>query len=384
MMKPFLEKIFIDENVTHDKLTQSILEKCKGIPCKIVKKDELESVLSPISLSQGKRILLITEQKGGLVKPCPGTLPPYLCCRYTVINQMMQCPVDCTYCILQCVIDQPTISLYINLPDIFKSVDRLLSEQRGRLFRFGTGESTDSLALDDVTGISSPLIQYFSQKRNTLIEFKTKTTCIDRLLESFDPHVVVSWSLNPQTIAGTEELHADRVVDRLRAAQQCQEKGFLLGFHFDPILHVDHWESLYRELIQKIFSYIDGSRIAWISLGSLRYPPILKGIIQKRFPKSRIVYEEMIRGLDGKMRYPKPLRVEMYGKIYSWLKEQHDDLFIYFCMESSDVWDRVMGKHPENNEELDYWFAQSLWKRFPDLDMDEPKRSDYIFLGITK
>lgn len=377
MMQSTLEKIFIDENVVHDKMTQTILEKCGDIPHEIGKRDELESILSQMVLSRGKRILWITVQKDELVKPCPGTLPPYLCCRYTVINQMMQCPIDCTYCILQCVIDQSVVSLYTNLEDIFKGVDCLLSEQPKRLFRFGTGESTDSLVMDAITGISSSLIAFFSQKRNTLIEFKTKTNHVDQLLDFTDRHVVVSWSLNPQSIADTEEFHADPVTDRLQAAQRCQDKGFLLGFHFDPILYVDNWESLYRELIQQIFSYVDGLRIGWISLGSLRYPPVLKEIIQRRFPKSRIVYEEMIRGLDGKMRYPKPLRVEMYQNIYSWLKEQHDDLFIYFCMESPDVWDCVMGKHPKSNEELDFWFAQSLWKRFPNLDMDEPKRDAY-------
>ncbi len=382
-MKPTLEKIFIDKSVVHEKMTQSILEKCGDIPYEIGRKDELESILSQMPLSRGKKILWITAQKGELVKPCPGTLPPYLCCRYTVINQMIQCPIDCTYCILQCVIDQPYISLYVNLTDIFKSVNRLLSEQPGRMFRFGTGESTDSLVFDDRIGISSALVPFFSQKRNTLIEFKTKTTRIGRLLTLFDRHVVVSWSLNPQSIADIEEFHADRVEDRLRAAQRCQEKGFLLGFHFDPILHVDDWESHYRELIQQMFSYVDGSQIAWISLGSLRYPSILKEIIRRRFPKSRITYEEMIRGLDGKMRYPKPLRVEMYQKIYSWLKAQYDDLFIYFCMESPDVWGRVMGKHPQNNEELDFWFAQSLWRRFPYLDMDEPEKKAYIQSNIS-
>ncbi len=381
-MKPSLEKIFIDQSAVQNKITQTILSKCGDIPHEIGNRDKLESILSQMALSRGKRVLLITVQKGELVKPCPGTLPPYLCCRYTVINQMVQCPIDCTYCILQCVIDQPYISLYVNLKDIFKSVDRLLSEQPGRLFRFGTGESTDSLVFDDLTDISGSFIQFFSKKRNTLIEFKTKTSHIDRFLDSFDRHVVVSWSLNPQTIVDREEFRADPVLNRLQAAQRCQEKGFLLGFHFDPILHVDHWESLYEELIRQMFSHVDGSRIAWISLGSLRYPPILKEVIQRRFPKSRIVYEEMVRGLDGKMRYPKPLRVEMYKRIYSWLKEQHSDLFIYFCMESPDVWDRVMGKHPENNEELDFWFAQSLWNRFPELDMDEPERNAYIISDV--
>ncbi|MCJ7813732.1 hypothetical protein MUP95_10505 [bacterium] len=369
--------ILVDEMVVNEDLTKNILDKYDDIPRKIVKKDHLESLSSPFSLYQGKQILFITAQKGELVKPCPGTLPPYLCCRYTVINQMTQCPINCTYCILQCVFDQPFISLYTNITDIFRGVDRFLKEQPKRFYRFGTGELTDSLVLDNVTDISSLLIQFFSQKKNALIEFKTKTACVEQLLDSTQQHAVVSWSLNPQAIVDTDEVGAARIIDRLYAAKRCQEKGFLLGFHFDPILYVSNWETMYEKLIQQIFSYVDGSRIAWISLGSLRFPPDLKEIIQRRFPRSRIIYEEMIRGLDGKMRYPKPLRIEMYQKIYSWLKEQFEGSFIYFCMESPDVWDRVMGKHPWSNEELDFWFAQSLWERFPELNMDKPERDTY-------
>ncbi len=379
-MEKLFKKILVDERVINHDLTKKILDKYTDISWELIKKDHLESLSSPSLLSQEKRILFITLQKGEFVKSCPGTHPPYLCCQYMVINQMTQCPIDCTYCILQCVFDRPFISFYTNITDIFKSIDCLLKEQPKRFFRFGTGELTDSLVLDNVTCISSSLIPFFSQKKNVLIEFKTKTDCVDQLLNSAPHHVVVSWSLNPQDVVDTEEFHADNVADRLYSAKRCQEKGFLLGFHFDPILYVSDWETMYKKLIKQIFSCIDGSRIAWISLGSLRFPPDLKEIIQQRFPRSRIIYEEMIRGMDGKMRYPKPLRVKMYQKIYSWLKEQYDGLFIYFCMELPDVWDRVMGKHPASNEELDFWFAQSLWERFPELNMGEPKRMDYVSL----
>ena len=78
------------------------------------------------------------------------------------------------------------------------------------------------------------------------------------------------------------------------------------------------------------------------------------------------------------MRYPRPMRTEMYQKIFRWLKEMDPDIFIYFCMEPPAVWEKVMGTCPESNEELDFWFANSLRERFSDLDMDEPRREDYV------
>lgn len=377
-MAILLKQIYIDERVIDNPMTRRVVEMTPGIPHKIVNDEDIEDQTRGISLTRGKRILYLTSQKGDMVKPCPGTLPPYLCCQYTIINQMTQCPMDCTYCVLQDYLDRPVISLNTNLSQIFDSIDKHLAERPDRFYRFGTGELSDSLVFDDIVGLSQEYARFFSAKTSALIEFKTKTDNIAQLLQVPTRNVVVSWSINPQKIVKAEEFYSASLKERLRAAQRCMDKGFLLGFHFDPILWVHDWESIYREVIQEIFSYVEGSRIAWVSLGTLRFPPSLKRIVQSRFPKSRIVYQEMVQGLDGKKRYPKPIRVEMYRKIMSWLKEKDEDLFIYFCMESPEVWDRVMGTHPESNGELDYWFARSLYRRFPELGMEEPQLEMYV------
>ena len=373
-----IKKIIIDESVLDEALTQRILANAGSTPHEII---PLEDSWIPdgerYSVSDGKRILFVTSQKGDWVKPCPATSSPYLCCRYTIINQITQCPMDCTYCVLQDYLDSPVMTLEARFSRIFQEVDRLLIQQPRRLFRFGTGELSDSLALDPVTGLSKDYARFFSTQRNALIELKTKTDSIEHLRASETANVVVSWSINPQPLVEQEEIFTADLESRLRAARECQDRGFLLGFHFDPILWMPDWEVQYKDLIDQLFSSVDGSRIAWISLGSLRFPPTLKETALSRFPQCRIYFEEMIRGLDGKMRYPKPMRVEMYRKIYRWLLNRSPNLFVYFCMESPDVWDRVKGRHPASNAELDFWFAESLHTRFPELELDEPQLTTY-------
>ena len=372
-----IRKIYVDSSVVEDKLTIRVLERAGDLPVRVVDKSDFTRYLSDADISKGKQILFITSTEGDLVRPCPGTLSPYLCCRYTTINNQIHCPMDCTYCILQDYLDRPYLLLYTNTNDLFKSVDKNLMDQPGRFFRFGTGELTDSLVLDSLTLLSQDLSLFFSTKRNCLIEFKTKTDCVKNLVENPQKNVVVSWSLNPQSIVNREEFFTSSLESRLEAARMCQERGLMLGFHFDPILYVPDWESLYQSVIDELFSRIDPASIVWISLGTLRYPPNLKKVIQKRFPKTKIIYEEMIRGLDGKMRYIRPLRTAMFRKIYELIRGYSDDLFVYLCMEPPWVWDDVMGYHPESNEELDLWFARSLYKRFPRLNMDEPAGDAY-------
>jgi len=91
-------------------------------------------------------------------------------------------------------------------------------------------------------------------------------------------------------------------------------------------------------------------RIAWISLGSLRFPPPLRQIMFRRFPPSRLAAEEMVRGPDGKLRYFKSLRVEMYGRLQEWLAEVLPGVRLYLCMESPRVWREVFGFAPEGEE----------------------------------
>jgi spore photoproduct lyase len=92
---------------------------------------------------------------------------------------------------------------------------------------------------------------------------------------------------------------------------------------------------------------VPASAIAWISLGALRYIPSLKEIAIRRFPGTKIYYQEFITGLDGKARYFRPNRVRLYQYIVALLQEKvSDKTCIYFCMESEEIWREVMGYIP--------------------------------------
>jgi len=152
--------------------------------------------------------------------------------------------------------------------------------------------------------------------------------------------------------------------------------GFLTGFHFDPILAYPDWENLYSQLIDQIYDYVDPAMIPWISMGSLRFPPSMKDKIIDRYPKTTIMYGEMIKGIDGKMRYARPVRIPIYKHIYNKLTDIKNPPFIYFCMENSLVWREVMGFTPETNAHLDWMFADSVYKRF-NLIETQPDFKDY-------
>ena len=124
-------------------------------------------------------------------------------------------------------------------------------------------------------------------------------------------------------------------------------------------------------------TYLSDKNIAWISLGALRYPAPLKQIARGRFTSSPIFSAEQITGKDGKTRYLRPLRQKMFKVIYDRLQSVWPNAFIYFCMESEEIWQAVSGRSPKNNLEVDWIFAEHLHQKFPTLNLPKPVKSIY-------
>jgi spore photoproduct lyase len=196
----------------------------------------------------------------------------------------------------------------------------------------------------------------FSASPHTFLELKTKTAAIDSLAKlKHRERIVVSWSLNTPQIIEREEFRTASLEERLEAAHSCEKMGYRVGFHFDPLISYPGWEKGYSEVIEKLFERIDKRNIAWISLGALRFMPSLKKVVQLRFPGTRLFHEEFISGLDGKMRYFKPIRIEMYTRIAEEIRQYDPECFMYLCMESREVWQKSLGIAPSSDEELTEW-----------------------------
>jgi spore photoproduct lyase len=220
-----------------------------------------------------------------------------------------------------------------------------------RVWRLGTGEFGDSLALDELTGLHETLMPLFAQHPQAFLEIKTKSHRLEHLLPlGPNPQVIFAWSLNPPEMAREAEHGAAGLRARLQAAQQAAAAGFRLAFHFDPLIYFPGWQEAYRRTVEQLGAAAAGAEVAWVSLGCLRLLPALRRIIMARFPESRLGAEEFVRAPDGKLRYFKDLRVEMYGRMREWLGEVLPGAFIYLCMESPRVWREVFGFAPEGEE----------------------------------
>jgi spore photoproduct lyase len=294
-------------------------------------------------------VVEVVAFRGRLLKSCPGTRH-YFCCGYRILHFGIQCSLGCSYCILQAYLNQPNLRLFGNTDEILKALSEELHSHPGRLYRIGTGEFTDSLLLDPWTDLSRQLVPFFSRQPNAVLELKTKTNYIENLADlDHGGRTIVAWSLNAKAIVRGEEPHAASLEERIKAARQCVEWGYWLAFHFDPMIEHEGWREGYGEVIDRLFAAVDPRKVVWVSLGALRFMPELKLIIASRHAASRILNGEFIRGLDGKMRYFRDIRVELYRFLVDRIREVDPGLCVYLCMEGRDVWSEALGLAPDEH-----------------------------------
>lgn len=249
----------------------------------------------------------------------------------------------------------------------FINHEQMLIELENKIFdlpkisRVGTGEFTDSLIWNYWTDLPDMLVKKFAGQNRAILELKTKTVAIDSL-EKIDHNkkTIISWSINTPAIIKSDERKTSSLVSRFEAAAKCASWGYPLAFHFDPLFIYNGWEKDYEQTIDELFRCVPYKSVVYISLGSFRFMPPLKQTIQTRFPESKIVYGEFIQGIDGKMRYFKPLRINLYKGISSFIKKHAPDVCLYFCMEDDDVWDKVFGFVPDEPDGISDMLDRSV------------------------
>jgi spore photoproduct lyase len=290
------------------------------------------------------------ETPGNIVRKCPGT-KHHICCGYQTIDLVEGCVLSCSYCILKAYLRDDTIRISCKPEAIIAELDGMIDHRTDHILRFGTGELSDSLAIDRRYNLNRFLVDYFGHKRKAILELKSKWADFSHLLPHLNPYTVISFSVSPQRFIDAEETRTSPIHKRLKAARLAQDSGCFVGLHFDPVVIYDGFERDYRYLIADIGRMLDPARILWISLGTLRFPPALYDLLLQR-RRRYLLSGEFIRGEDGKYRYIKTERIRIYRMLHRLLKDIDPGLFIYLCMERADVWKEALGIDLKDSEGL--------------------------------
>lgn len=340
---PWPEKIIVDQEAASTPLARKVIRKLPGVPVKTIPPGE---DISGFSKQDKTLAIYLKHYRGRFLRPCPATRQ-YRCCGYQIIHIGENCPLNCSYCILQAYFQDRILKVWANQENLWAELDRTFGQNKNRLFRAGTGEFTDSLALEHLTGYSADVLEFLGDYPNVCLELKSKIIDLSWINKVTScRHVLPAWSVNSPDIVRCEEKGASNLEERLAAARLCANKGFRVCLHFDPIIHYPGWGKGYSRTVEMILDYLRPANIAYISLGSFRFMPDLKNMIIRNHPGSDYIYNEFITGLDGKTRLLLPLRLEQFRLIAEKLRSGGITRQLYFCMESDLVWKEVLGYTP--------------------------------------
>lgn len=353
-----IREIRIDSGVVNHPVARRISSRFRGL----VQVTDIQALYQHLiraadPVQRAKEILFLTRHQGAFIRKCPGTRN-YICCDYQILHIGSFCPMDCAYCILQAYFHPPVWQFFVNHEDLLNELEGFFQQRTFR--RLGTGEFTDSLIWESLSDLNRHLITRFGQQTGAVLELKTKTVAIDAL--QYLPHhrkTILAWSLNTPDVIRTLERRTASLPARLAAAQKAVAWGYPVAFHFDPLVLYDGCEDDYAAVINRLFDVVDARQIVWISLGALRFMPELKPLMEQRFSGSTVTGGELITGMDGKLRYFKPLRIRLLKHLVRQIETRAPQVCVYFCMEDDEVWHKVTGRLPSDEGGLPYLLDQA-------------------------
>jgi len=291
---------------------------------------KLLSYLERMPWHEAKRVLMLAKRSGGFVKDFPGgqgTCEP----GWHYFIPAIGCPADCRYCFLQTYHPSGAPVVFANAADLLAELEEKL--QRSPQGYYYGGELCDNLLLEGYLKIIERLVALFGRFPAATLELRTKGAAVDSLVcAGGAENIIVSWTFSPRKVVEEFEKGTAGFDERIGAAADVQQAGYRVGVRFDPIILRGRWREGYRELVESLRVHLDASRVESVHMGCLRYSPALKAAVMSRFGSSAPFDGEFVRCADGKLRYPRPLRVAAYREIAKmvrdWSREIHLRLFM--------------------------------------------------------
>ena len=332
-----IDTLYVEKGVQSFAATANILQKLEAQ--RIEEVDDYQKHFSQRKTDYLKkretRNVFIAAKRGALVKEAP---PAYGYgsddLHYYHIHAY-NCVYECEYCYLQGYFSSPDLVLFVNHDEIIAEMRATAAKHADRRVWFHAGEFSDSLALSHITGELEEYFRFFAETPNAWLELRTKSINLTALrsLQPL-PNAVVSFSLSTHEQAARHDREAPSIAQRLAAMQRLKDLGFRLGVHFDPLIYTAEFSGRFDTVVAEMAAMVGFTAIDYISLGVVRFAKDVYREAKHNYPDSVIFARNFIQGTDHKMRYIRPLRMQMLEMAREILKKHGcPEEKIYFCME---------------------------------------------------
>lgn len=202
------------------------------------------------------------------------------------------------------------------------------AEKSEKTLTFEIGSNSDLILENTITNNLPWTIENFKNTRKGHLTFPTKFDMVDPILNlDHKGKVIIRMSVNPEDIINRVEFGTSRLKGRIEAINKLKEAGYNVGILIAPVILVNDWQKLYKELIETLNLELSEKvkKDLFFEIIFMTYSYIHTKINEEAFPNAINLYDKekmMVRG-RGKYRYKNEIVEE--GKVF--LKEQMEKYF---------------------------------------------------------
>jgi spore photoproduct lyase len=253
------------------------------------------------------------------------------------------CPYGCRYCYLAGtpgVRFSPSVKIYVNLPEMLAQIDRIAS-RLATPTAFYLGKLQDSLGLDPLTAYSTVLVPFFAEHPWARLTLLTKSAHVNRLLDlEHRGHSILSWSVNPPEVSAAFEENVPSIDERLEAMRRVAERGYPVRAIMMPIIPIEGWRGIYERFTEDLLRTVPIERL---TLGGICIYRSARSLMERKMGPRNIVSEHIDAAFplagDGRARYSRELRHDLYSSVMATARRLRPDLEIALCLEEQALWE---------------------------------------------
>ena len=249
MFKP--QCIYFEKDIVNYPLGKELFDKYKDIPKVMINNhnniEEMRNKENKEFLNMKKNLIIGTRKTHKFVEnhKISDFLVPYT---------SSGCIASCMYCYLVCNYNKCAyLRLFVNREQMLDKIIKVANKKKkeeNRDFVFEIGSNSDLILENTITNNLVWTIENFSNTENGLLTFPTKFEMVDDLLPlNHKGKIIVRMSVNPEEIIKKVEFGTSRLEGRINAINKLAEAGYKIGILIAPVILVDNWKELYKDLI---------------------------------------------------------------------------------------------------------------------------------------
>lgn len=216
------------------------------------------------------------------------------------------CSAMCLYCYLVCNYNKCSyLRLFVNREQM---MDRLIKTAGGSVkdLVFEIGSNSDLVLENTVTQNLEWTIEEFGRSRKGFLTFPTKFDMVEPLLPlNHRGRILPRMSVNPGEIIRRIEFGTSPLASRIDALNRLGDAGYKVGLLIAPIVLVDNWKELYRELIEQLSDQISEKtkKQLFIEIIFMTYSYVHRAINKEAFPNAVELFDDALMTGRGRGKY---------------------------------------------------------------------------------